>query len=238
MKTTPCSFALSLAMISCCTGLSLAAPQEAKTSKDKKSKKPEDRATIEKTIRSLEHQIRVGKLQGQLDGKKENSKLAAASLAVEKAVRTHQAAAGALGNFKDHTAPVAVEQAKIRLKSARNSATHAADEFKELVAMYRADEFAEMTKELVLKRSRSRMALATRRVEVQQKELANLQSFTHKAKLLELLGKLADADAARVAATQATQQAALEIKIAGMKAEFKASELVRDLAAAKKKVKS
>ena len=95
---------------------------------------------------------------------KEGAKLTAAELTYTKAVRSLEAAQGALKNFEKHEAPAAVEAAKISLKAAQDSATHAADEYKELVAMYKADEFAEMTKELVLKRGRSRMALAERRL--------------------------------------------------------------------------
>ena len=127
-------------------------------------------------------------------------------MALTKASRADKAATGALTNFKEHEAPAALEKAKISLKSAQNSATHAADEFKELVAMYKADEFAEMTKELVLKRGRSRMALAERRLEVQRDQLTNLQSFTHPAKLRELEGKAKDAAAAVHAARQSQLQ--------------------------------
>ena len=245
--TTPRSIALSFAALSCFAVQALAAPQVAtaaaesqdkdKTDTDEKSKekKAEDRAAVAKSIRSLEHQLRVSKLQHGLDQLKEASNATAVALAFTKAVRADKAAADALANFKDHAAPAAFETAKISLKSAQDSATHAADEFKELVAMYKADEFAEMTKELVLKRGRSRMALADRRLKVQEARLANLAGFTNPAKLRELQGKAKDAAAAKVAARQAQVQSDLEAKIAGMNAEFKAAELERDLAATREK---
>lgn len=240
---TPRLIVLSFAAVLCCADLGLAMPQDAKpqdkvTTPDKKSKSKDDPETIAKKIRSLEHQITVSRLQDQLDRQKVDSKRVAAAVAFDKAGRAMKVAAEALANFKAHTEPSAVESAKISLKSAQDSATHAADEYKELVAMYKADEFAEMTKELVLKRSRSRMALADRRLEVQKKALANLQKFTHPTKQAELQGKLADANAALSAATAARGQAELEARIATMKAEFKAAELVHDLAVAKKKARS
>ena len=60
------------------------------------------------------------------------------------------------------TAPAETTQAKISLDQARFSAEHAKDEHAELEAMYKADEFAEMTKKLMLKRSRRQMELADR----------------------------------------------------------------------------
>ncbi len=243
---TPRSIVLSLAALCCFQTQALAAPQPesvAAVDQDKKAadeeskakKKAEERVAVAKTIRSLEHQIRVSKLQAQLDRMKEASKATAASLAYTKATRADKAATDALTNFTDHQAPAAVETAKISLKSAQDSATHAADEFKELVAMYKADEFAEMTKELVLKRGRSRMALAKRRLEVREAKLANLQGFTNPAKLRELQGKVKDALAAMDAAKHAQEQTELEVRIGRMNAAFKAAELLRDLEAALKK---
>jgi len=249
---TPRSLTLSLAALSCLALPIHAAPRHEKpatATQDKQAsakkdadklaaaekKKADERVALAKTIRSLEHQIGVGKLQTELDRMKEASKVTAASLASTKAERAHKAATDALENFTKHEAPAAVETAKISFKSAQDSATHAADEFKELVAMYKADEFAEMTKELVLKRGRSRMALAKRRLEVREAKLANLQGFTNPAKLRELQGKVKDALAAMDAAKHAQKQTELEIKIGRMNADFKAAELLRDLAVAIKK---
>ncbi len=242
----PRSIVFFLAVLSGSAVQAIAAPQAAaagSTRQDKKltgekpkgTKKVDERAALAKTIRAMEQQVRVGKLQAKLDRMRDTSKRTAATVALTKAARLAKAAADALANFQAYEAPTALETAKISLKSAQDSATHAEDEFKELVAMYKADEFAEMTKELVLKRGRSRMVLANRRLAVQESRLANLKNFIHVAKLRDLRGKARDATAAEDAAQRAQSEADLEIKISGMKAAGKAAELLLDLAAAKKK---
>ncbi len=191
-----------------------------------------------KKIRKLQHELEIAELQLQISEIDTSIKNQTSSGAFDKARRDLQSAEEAYEQFKTRTVPREIDLAKISLDAAKYRAEHAVDEHKELEAMYKADEFAEMTKELVLKRSRRQLELAERSLQVQKKKLDDLQTAQHPRKLRELENKVLEATRAVELARQKLQKTKLEIQISRTKASFQVKELGRDLEAALKKAKS
>ena len=200
-------------------------PQEETSAK--KEEKTEDLA---KKSRKLVHELEVGRLELQVV--ELNTEIQAQGIAakIAKAQRELELAGQALEHFTKDTAPLATREAKIRIDRARYAAEHAKDELNELVAMYQADEFAAMTKELVLKRGRRGLELAERELEVQRTKLAHLEGSEHPRKKKELEGKVQDARGDLASANLEEKKITLEIQISTTKARFTLAELQRDLA--------
>lgn len=116
-----------------------------------------------------------------------------ASSATSKAAREVAEAEAALVHFVENELPVQIEQATISHDRSLHSAEHAADELAELEAMYSAEEFAEMTKELVLRRGRRSLEIAERNLAVEKAKLKNLTEEELPRKKRDLQAKLADA---------------------------------------------
>lgn len=200
-------------------------PQEETTAKQEE--KPEDLA---KKSRKLVHGLEVGALELQVV--ELNSEIQAQGIAakIAKARRELELAERALEHFTKDTVPLATREAKILIDVARYEAEHAKDEFNELVSMYEADEFAAMTKELVLKRGRRTLEIAERKLEVQRTKLAHLEGSEQPRKKMELEGKIQDARGGLASANLEEKKITLEIQISTMKARFTLAELQRDLA--------
>lgn len=212
--------------------------KNAPSGKTEKKTAAEKAAEHAKKIRKLQHELEIAELQLQISEIDTSIKNQTSSGAFDKAGRGLQSAEEAYEQFKSRTVPREIELAKISLDRAKYRAEHAVDEHKELEAMYKADEFAEMTKELVLKRSRRQLELAERSLQVQKKKLDDLQTAEHPRKLRELEGKVLDAKHAVDLAARQLQKTRLEIQISRTKASFQVKELGRDLEAALKKAKS
>ena len=67
-----------------------------------------------------------------------------------------------------------IEDGRIDLDQARHRADHAKDELEELIAMYEAEEFAEITKELIIKRGRRNLEVAERRMALAERRHQHL----------------------------------------------------------------
>jgi hypothetical protein len=108
-------------------------------------------------------------------------------------------------------------------------ADEAKDELAELEAMYRAEEFAKTTKELVLKRGRRGLEIAERELGVGRQKLALLTEHTMPQKRRELESKLASAEAALRKAEAELQKAKLDADLAVRKAADKVADLEKEL---------
>jgi hypothetical protein len=206
-------------------------PQEKTEKTEKKEKKtPEEKLKENvKKAKKLSHELEMAQLELQVADLEVTIKSRGANAGVEKSTRALELAEAALKSFTGDVAPMELEQAKIRLDRSRHSADHAKDELAELKAMYKADEFAEMTKELVLKRGERRLELALRSLKVEERRLAHLQTSEHPRRKKELVGKVRDAKHALEKAQLENKKVGIEIRILKSKAVFKAEELERDL---------
>ncbi|SVE37789.1 uncharacterized protein METZ01_LOCUS490643, partial [marine metagenome] len=117
-----------------------------------------------------------------------------------------------------------------------NAAVQAKDEYNELVAMYKAEEFAEMTKELVLKRGRHNLDLAERRLQVQVGKLQDLEKSVLPRERAALKGKLQDSESGLRRAQLTTEKTKLEIRIAVSEAEHAVNTNQADLSETRAKL--
>jgi len=153
-----------------------------------------------------------------------------------KSGRETKNAKDAVAHFDKVAAPTRVKEAQITLDAAKNAAVQAKDEYNELVAMYKAEEFAEMTKELVLKRGRHNLDLAERRLQVQVGKLQDLEKSVLPRERAALKGKLQDAESGFRRAQLTTEKTKLEIRIAVSEAEHAVNTNQADLAETRAKL--
>ncbi len=135
----------------------------------------------------------------------------------------------ALKQFVEREAPRRLESAQISLDRARYDAEEAGDEFKELEAMYSADEFASMTKELVLKRGRRHMELAQRDLAVEEKDLEDLQQYELPRERRELEDEVKSAETGVTLAEQSAATTELEQRLAVEQARDEVEEVLEEL---------
>ena len=191
--------------------------QEAATEAPAKTKKVD----IAKKKRDLE----VARLELSIAELKSEISLRGAENAVAKARRDLDAATEKLETFARRERPVDIEKAQIGHDRAAHSAEHALDELNELKAMYSAEEFAEMTKELVIKRGERRLEVARRELDVQKEKLAILKENELPRKQRELEAKVADAQSALEDSQLKLKQARLESQVTLLKARNRVIEL-------------
>ena len=77
--------------------------------------------------------------------------------------------------FMNHERPKKLAEARLGLDRSEHRRELAKDELDELISMYEAEEFAELTKELVLKRGRKSLEFAERQLELTRKSMALLE---------------------------------------------------------------
>lgn len=187
------------------------APPAEKASKSDSDKKERGR------IRDLEvarMELKIAELRAQMDAM-------SADGAKSKAQRDAQEAEAALTHFIDNEVPVLIEKSTISLDRSRHSAEHAADELAELEAMYSAEEFAEMTKELVLRRGRRNLEIAQRNLAVEEAKLKMLTEEELPRKKRGLKAKLSEARAALAKAQLGSRKAELDNMVSLTKARNK-----------------
>ncbi len=211
--------------------------QESRPAKETGTKqKTESPAKMKKKTVQLRQQMEIARLELEvselsvsLRERKAKESVRSAKFAVEMAQQT-------LSTFVHSEAPVKIKESKISFDQAKNRAELAKDELNELIAMYNADEFAEMTKELVLKRGRRNVEFSQRRLAVQAEKLERLQKVELPKKQHELENKLRQAQAKLADSNLEAKKTAIEIKIMKIKAANKIKNLASDLKEASEKL--
>ncbi len=109
-----------------------------------------------------------------------------AKLDLERAMQGLDAAQRDLRHFTDVERPLELEDQQMDVDRGVESALEQKQELEELMKMYKADDFAKMTKELVLQRGKFRMELAQREMELTKKRAADKQAHALAVKELDL----------------------------------------------------
>ena len=216
--------------------LTLAPPVSAQDEPKKETPKANSAATLAKKARKLEHELMVSRMKLEVARLDTQIKAETAKAGLAKSGRETKNAKDAVAHFDKVAAPTRVKEAQITLDAAKNAAEQAKDEYNELVAMYKAEEFAEMTKELVLKRGRHNLDLAERRLQVQVGKLQDLEKSVLPRERAALKGKLQDAESGFRRAQLTTEKTKLEIRIAVSEAEHAVNTNQADLAETRAKL--
>ncbi len=120
-----------------------------------------------------EHALRVAQLELKKTKMELESQAARAEEELRQAAEAHEAAVKKLGAFEEGSA-IRLASAELSLDRARGNASDSELELKELEAMYGSEEFAEMTKELVLNRGRRQLEHARRGLELEERKMRRL----------------------------------------------------------------
>ncbi len=206
-----------------CLLSSALADEASKPEKEKLDPKTAERK-VEKARRDIDLarlELRIAQLDARIEQNSAKDALYAAERKLEQAKRD-------LEHFRTAEAKVDLEKARIRLDRSANRAEQAKDELAELVAMYDAEEFAEMTKELVLKRGRQNLELAERDVAVETRAFEMIQDHDHPRKLRELEESLRQAQNNLEAGTLKLEKAELKAEHSLQKARDRIHELELD----------
>lgn len=156
---------------------------------------------------------------------------AAAARAVEAAALEAEMAAGALANYRAVQQPLEAASRALALDRSRQRVKESKEELEELEKMYAQEEFADLTKELVLGRGRAQLEMATRDHELNEKRAAQERDFEWPRRERELADKVAATKRALGDAEARAAKGVLERKLALMEAQeavTKAREALED----------
>ncbi len=182
--------------------------------KDKEKDQLGRAAEVAQKERELEH----ARLSLEIATLKTGHDVAAAEAEAKEATRSLSDAKFALTNLA-RQAQTELEDAEIDRDEASNRADEAKAELAELEAMYQADEFATMTKELVLQRGRRQLEFANRRLALQQKRLVLLREVEQEEKQREAGAKVETATTADTKARQDLERITKEAHLELLKAK-------------------
>lgn len=144
---------------------------------------------------------------------------AAAARSVESAQLEADLASGALENFRSVLQPIEAATSALSLDRARQQVKESREELDELEKMYAQEEFANLTKELVLTRGRAQLEMAQRNLELTEKRAAQARDFEWPRRERELAEKVASTQRSLDEAKARVEKGQLERKLALMEAE-------------------
>jgi len=131
----------------------------------------------EKTYANLELAL------AEMDAERE---LLSAQLDLERAQNSLNAAQRDLEHFQQVERPLELEDQELDLARSTQSAHERQMELDEIMAMYKKDDFAKLTKELVVQREKFRMEMAQRELALAKKRATDKQQHAWAVKELEL----------------------------------------------------
>ena len=207
-----------------------------KAAKEESEKKAPDPKKLARKVEKATHELELARIELQIAELSSRIDLEASRAALRKETRSLEEARTALEHFKTHTHPVTLEKAKIKLDRATHKADHARDELQELEAMYDAEEFAEMTKELVLKRGRRSLELSERELAVEQRSFDVVAKHDLPKELRELEEAQEAAGEDLGAAQLSLQKEELSSLVALTRARHKIDDLEHDLSEAQQEL--
>lgn len=148
---------------------------------------------------------------------------------VEKSAAERELAQARLRTFDEKEAPNRLGKARLDLQQAKDNLDEAKEELDQLEMMYKEENLADKTREIVIRRGKRRLDRAGERLALQQRELETLEGNTlphERAKLaLELEEKTRELDRAR----RAADSSLLEKRIAVMSAEAEVARIEAEL---------
>jgi len=203
------------------------APAEKQDSKEPPD--PPDPKKLERKVAKFTRELELARIELRIAELSNQIKLNSCRSGLRKAERAQADQQQALEHFLGHTQPVTLEKAGIELERSANRAEYAKDEFQELEAMYKAEEFAEMTKELVLKRGRRKLELAERDLALERRSFEMVAKHDLPKERRELEQKLESAREALEAAQLELAKEELSAQVSLAKAQHKLQDLERDL---------
>jgi len=194
-----------------------------------REKKVEERATKEKELRNKKRELDYARLGLETAAIDRQVRSLVVEVGLSRARLDLDKAKKELDLFLTAHKPREVEEHKITIDAQTYRAEEAKDEQAELESMYKDDEFAKKTKELVLKRGKRQVELADRGLAVAKKEQEVFEQHTLPDRERDLRRKVDDGET-EVKKTELEQRkAALELDVQKRQAEDKVHDLELDV---------
>ncbi|MGE3174972.1 MAG: hypothetical protein AB7O97_20255 [Planctomycetota bacterium] len=187
--------------------------REEKQKQLQQKKRDLDYAKVEVQTAAIERQVRTMGVE---------TAVADAQLEVDKKRK-------ALDLFLQRIKPRELEEQRIGLDAQTYRAAESKAELAELEAMYKEDEFASATKELVVQRGRRQMELADRRLAVTRQEFDLFEQHTLPDRERDLRQELKQAEQGLEKARLEHQKAQLELGVQQRKADDRVTDLQQEI---------
>jgi len=143
------------------------AKQEAKKARERERK----REKLQQSLEVAQLNLAKAQISVELGELKYHDALSQAEMEFELAKKREQI-------FKKFTAPNRIARAELSLKQAEDGVTETQEELYQLEQMYKEEQFADQTKEIVLERARRRLERAQRDLELQREEFQTLKEIS------------------------------------------------------------
>lgn len=202
--------------------------EKGKSEKDKAEKSPED---IQKQLRKLrkeqrgnERKLKYERMQRKIDEMSMRSEMRAAEAAVEQTKGKLGLAELKLEHYLKGEQPLIIARAGLAIERGEWSVKADQQELDELKTMYEAEEFAELTKELVLQRGQVRLEFSQKGLEHSRRDL-ELKRWESQRKQRGMEQEIESAREAVMAAESKLPQMQLEHELKRIKNEDQVQEL-------------
>lgn len=209
------------------------APQEApKPADDKKAeaeKKAEEIAQKEKDLQQKQRDLDYAKIGVQTTAIDRQVRTMSVDNAVARATLELEKQRKELDLFLNQHKPRELEEHRIQLDWQTYRAEESKDELAELENMYKGDEFAKDTKELVVKRGRRQMEMSARSLAVAKKEFEVFEQHTLADRERDLRQKVKDSEIELEKARLEHEKAMLELGVQQRQADERVKDLTRDV---------
>jgi len=219
------AFVFAIAALAACKGLSHEPTAPLADSAEAKKDEPADADAL---LRK-EHELEYARVQSKLAGMDARLAARASRNAIEAAERELAAAKSEHDHFVGVVTAFEIAERTLAVDRAAQGVVESEQELGELEAMYKAEQFAGMTKELVLTRGRSHLAMAKRELELARGRMEQLQAFEHPKRRRELGDAVTKADVALADARAQGEKGVIEQQLAVQKAEHAIGDLEREV---------
>lgn len=154
---------------------------------------------------------------------------------IEDAEMRRQKAAAGLENFLKVEKPHQLALFALQLDRGAQRLKEEQEELNELLAMYKNEDFADLTKELVINRAKAAIAFAERDLELDKQEVENKKAHDLAWKQKGLEQDLLEAERALRGAKEAEERGKLKAQVEARKSEREIDQLEKDIAELEKK---
>jgi hypothetical protein len=149
--------------------------------------------------------------------------------AIEAAERELKAAKNEQEHFKKKVVPLELDERALAVDRAKQNVLEAREELMELEAMYAQEDFAKATKELVMTRGRSRLAMSERDLGLAERRATMVKEFDHKKREREFADRVKKAENALEDAQARAAKVDVDKRLAVLKAEHALEDAKREL---------
>ncbi len=157
---------------------------------------------------------------------------------VEDAEQRRAKAAAVLENFNKIEKPNQLAQLDLQLERSAQRLKEQQEELNELLAMYKNEDFADLTKELVVNRAKAAIAFAERDLALDKQEVENKKSHDLAWKHKGLEQDLVEAERGLRGAKESEERSKLKAQLEARKSEREIDQLEKDIAELEKKSES